>query len=622
MGDDKQYPTNDPFFGYTTAGNTDLVRERRMAGHMGELNEVTHYPPPPGGSADYTPSKDRNDSFEVIYKRVMAQDANQVDALAKQWERVVRVIENVFDSLTNAANGLRYGGDGTRAGEDAQGWQSDAADVFLARGPGATLKSLDDWRQAAHVNNTGLAALSAVIRKRQTEMGNLLTDYVKEYDRIVKFLYDEGGPVYYHKRLDQLTEDEKGSYVGIIRRHLAEEFDGKAQTLERSMAGDYWSVLLENLGGGSSTRSEGPSNAIHGDPSVFFPNPNVGNLPKIHPPVIHPPVIHPPVIEPPVTDPTQDLPTLPDGNHPTPPNVVLTPPVLPPVLPLPVVTPPVLPGVSSPTPGVVSAAVPGGLSAGAGGLLSKVPTGALADGVLRPGSQTTGATANSPPPMPQGKTRGAPAAPSGQRKDAQQTPPGTRSTTTEEPFAPPPASAPPVLRRPPVRRNDGTDEADRHTGAPPGRAGKPSIKDAGPPVLRAGRAAPRPEATAPGRKALPGAGSFDGLDLDPNLPVTPSVLGSATRTGPGGPAAPTVADQSSGGTLRAARRAPAGQVDQLTSRRKDHDEEKLAAIVALLHDEVPWTVKTPGGSVLDNTVDSGGPAETAPPPAIRVVHPT
>jgi hypothetical protein len=183
--------TDDPYFGYTTAGNQQLLDQRRLAARMGE--DIRHYQSPPSGSdfPDFTVDYDServkdmdyeqrtalaaNDSIEKIYKRIMAQDAGPLYQLSDQWYRVFLVIEDIAGRVRKAANGLRYGGDGTK--NTGKGWTGNGADAFLARGPGATLKSLDDWKSAATVNWVGTYSLAGTILTHQAKMAELWARY-------------------------------------------------------------------------------------------------------------------------------------------------------------------------------------------------------------------------------------------------------------------------------------------------------------------------------------------------------------------------------------------------------------------------------------------------------------
>ncbi|MBO4206433.1 hypothetical protein GSF22_10495, partial [Micromonospora echinofusca] len=485
----------DPYFGYSTSDNTLLLQSRQLARRMGE--DIRYYPPPESGEyieptinwddpkfsdADQERSNQlfANDSIEKIYQRVMAQNANAVREAADQWYRVSQVIQDISDRVLNAARGLKYGGDGSPG--NSGGWTGKGADAFLARGPGATLKSLDDWRSAAITNWLGTLSLADTITSHQSRMSTLYAEYKQA---MVTF-----GREWQERNIgtDVSIEDAgphaQDKYVTALRTEQI-MWSKRAQQIQYEMARSYWSIMSEDLNGGRATVYEGPTDAVQPNPDFLarymrgrLPSiggpPQIGGSPNVTTPTIS--TRNVPTPDPNLqravgrlvaeqtgtgqdrgqqTTPTPEI-TVPEVGTPTPtlPTAPVVPPVVPGVGNLPVRGAPNAPGV----PGL-----PGtGQQPGTGSLPNSAltrGTNLLGDarggvpGVLRgvptvPGTPGEGL----PPSPPQNPARGAPGTPQFGGRGPQRTigaaPPGSQQS------GPPGSSLPP-----------GTPSAPR-TGAP------------------------------------------------------------------------------------------------------------------------------------------------------------
>ncbi|WP_207386239.1 hypothetical protein, partial [Protofrankia symbiont of Coriaria ruscifolia] len=280
MGDDGAY------FGYTTSGNDRLMEAWRMAARMGE--DIRYYPPVDSGqyieptvnwddphfnNQDAENAAYKNDTIERIYKRIMAQDAGVVYQLGEQWYKVVLVIDDLIGRVLKAANGLKHGGDGSPGNRD--GWTGAGADSFLRRGPGATLKSLDDWRNAAVKNWIGTWSLSYAITRHKSKMDELWKQYEGAMVQASHDWWERHGNAYYFQdrpqTLDTLENGpthEKESYVDYLRT-MSNMWNERAQKIQWEMAREYWQIMGEELAGGRGEVYEGPSDAVRENPKFI-----------------------------------------------------------------------------------------------------------------------------------------------------------------------------------------------------------------------------------------------------------------------------------------------------------------------------------------------------------------
>ncbi|MFC0531062.1 hypothetical protein [Phytohabitans kaempferiae] len=649
------------YFDYSTATNQQLQDNRQLARRMGE--DITRYPPPNNTSPYPDPTinfQDEdlemtdemqtawlNDTIERIRKRIMAQDAVVVDQLAWQWWEVKLVLDDARERVLSASTKLKEGKDGSG------GWTGAGADAFLARGPGATIKSIDDWETAAVNNWLGLLSLAGVIRDRQAEMEELYRQYKEDMVAVSERELSWYGVESERELQGTPAADD---YIDTLRQE-SWLYNERAQTLQYNMAQDYYQVMRDDLAGGSATVYEGPTDAVvanpdfiqrymmnqFGTPNIGTPNvtqPNIGT-PDITQPNITPPRINPPTVDARITDPNINTPDIdapdvgdidtPDAVNPniTTPTVVPT--ITPPVLPPAINTSQLPNGAPVPRQGQVPTAPGQGLmrnlpSAGGPGVLRAGSINPLAGESLPPGLPPGQRGAQAPPPPPQIKRPGggpnAPMAPQGRGGGRPGDPtsaiPGAPRTAMDgNQFGGPPGTpASPVLRNP--RTNTpappGTRGGPRRgtpavPGAPGGGPSTPLRPDAMSPVLNrpqrpASNVPSTPVSRRPSRPEVPGA------PLNPLAPPPPPtsspVVGRARPAGASGrpPEPPS-------GVMRGRRTAGAGLgvEGQIASRRmaneaeaqrvKNRDEE-FERIRALLDREAAWTVETPGGGVLDS----------------------
>lgn len=660
------------YFGYTTASNTQLNENRRLAARMGE--DIRYYPPPQDGGDYPDPTIDwdnrnpyadaddddperiaaeANDSVERIYKRIMALNSEAVRAVAHQWWNVWRTLDDVGERVLQYATLLKEGG-----GNGDKGWTGAGAEAFLARGPGATLKSIDDWRNAAVQNALGSSALADQI---DTYQGRI-KDYFEQYKSEMIAKQNEMLSYYAVANLSELNEyydeEARGYFVDEMRAASLEKAAG-ARAIQSEMAAAFRQVMWEDFAGGRETVYEGPTDAVEPNrdfinrymaekfspnisvpnitapnvtaPNITAPNINTTNITQLTKPTGTPPNITPPNVSKPDL-PTQTTPTA------TPPSITqpnisvphLPPPVVPPVVPpglgpggqqqgAPTIRPPAAPNVS-----------------GTGRLLGNLP-GGTGPGVLRganispeglPGGMPPGGRPGQAMPPPQIKGRGqppgTPALPpqgkgGGTGKGTPATP-GTPSTPgiTNQFGGPPGTPASPVLRNP-RSTPDGTRDPRRGTPstAGPGTPPVPPRPGTSSPVLgRPRRASDTPITPTPQR---PASGQ-PGAPANPLAPLPPRtsspVVGRVRRD-----AVPAPEPQS--GVVRGNRRPGSEYQGEIISRRREQEQPAVSDIDAefdklskYLSEEAPWKVATPGGGVLDAAPPRANGPVAEPKPAL------
>jgi hypothetical protein len=625
----------DPYFGYTTGGNTELIADRRLARHTGD--DITHYPPPGQNTTlpDPTGSFGPSDTIEVIHKRIMALDPDAVQRLSDQWIRIVFVLNDISTLVRRTAMDLRNGGEDGHG----RGWVGKGADAFLARGPGATLKSLDDWTSAARINWLGVEQLATAIITYQAKMSALWGQYKSAMANVATQFSVQvwrGPAVHPFHSVDDVPPDMRDTFFSFVRSQEA-QWSAQAQSLQSQMAKDVWSVMSEDLGGGTSTVYEGPTDAVQANMAFVtahspFGVPSIGQPPALSAPGLSPPprLAPPPVARP--TPPSRPGPTRPPA---TPAPRVPAPAPAPPGLgSVPVVVPPVLSTAAGLGDGSglgVGANGPGmpGAGQGVGRLLSDVRT-RTGPSVLRAAGLDPARSL--PPSLPQPPRSSLrvppnvddqqPARPTpnaarndGGSGDAQRQPPGTPSGLTDLFRTVTNPAAPPVLRAP-----GATPPSERRpNGAGPGggprRASPPPNPLTAPPVLE------RPQRAQPddGQPVhTPPPTSADGFPSPPPTVSSP-VLGRAAAT-PLADEVPVAATEH--GLVRGRRPGASGFSNELSSRRKGRRsrkskvDEEYEKVRKLLDEEGAWTVETPGGGVLDNATTQPATPAAEPKPVV------
>lgn len=278
----------DDYYGYVPGSVERLRQASFIARHMGD--DIRHYPdnsgehiyeetPRPSSTNDGSPETTRQimqNSIEMVRKRILGQSYTMVQDAANGWRDIADYLTNLSRQIREQSDALRTGN-----GADDPGWSSDGATAFMARGPGATMMSIDDWAEAAQVNYDGLTSLATTIAIHHGKMKDLYEDYQKAIVRRAQlfFFNDQSSyiwgdnPPQQVERPEDIDVDawqraldndnlfiEQDQYVAALKE---EEYiwTYRAQQLEYEMGQGYWQVMGHELNGGSSTVFEGPDNA-------------------------------------------------------------------------------------------------------------------------------------------------------------------------------------------------------------------------------------------------------------------------------------------------------------------------------------------------------------------------
>lgn len=194
-------PSSGNNFGYNPADNTERNRMIQAAVHdpdvrTGQVPPPTRYDPgsPPinidysGPTGRPTPSansdayKQLGGTMESIYPRIMGINVGQLQLVADQWASIQKLLQDVKTDI------------GTHSDDLSQhGWQSKAASAFLARGPGATMKSTEDWRAAADRNATGMKQVVGAIQDAQRTIQQQYDTYQQQMATVMAALKTPDG---------------------------------------------------------------------------------------------------------------------------------------------------------------------------------------------------------------------------------------------------------------------------------------------------------------------------------------------------------------------------------------------------------------------------------------------
>ncbi|WP_433215090.1 WXG100 family type VII secretion target [Dactylosporangium sp. CS-047395] len=348
---------------------------------------VSHYDnyDPSKQIVDYTPTPwdAETTTIELMWPWIQIDSDARATALADMWRRVHTLLDNTGRNLRRYTDEL------------AATWSSDASQVFL-REIGASLSSIDEWKEVAHTNATGLDVLASTIKYNQRRALAVWNEYVAA-------IKNPGSVPGSEQSQSNVTTGKAGGYSIVEsedarKQRLVKHYTEQIKPYVKDLADTYLNVYFNFLTHGS--RYKGPTNAAVAVPPTFSGGGGpAGHIPP--PPLLRPPALVPPSPALPPGSVT-GMPGLPDdhlilaGGVVAPPVPSVVPPVVPPVVPTlpPVLGMPFLPGVG---------AVPG-MPGGPTGLDPAAGTQRLGPGGMRPnlsGLRPAPPDAGAPrPPMP------------------------------------------------------------------------------------------------------------------------------------------------------------------------------------------------------------------------------
>ncbi|WFE22514.1 hypothetical protein O7621_03970 [Solwaraspora sp. WMMD937] len=464
-------------------------------------------------------------NIETMWGWIQNESDERVIAVADMWHRIGVLLDSTRTNLQRYATAL------------AAKWQSPAGEYFMQR-VGATLYSLDEWKEAADSNRRGLEQLAGKIESTQQEFRVLWEQYTVE-------AADPDNGLQWSDTYDWIP-----GTTGRTRKDVMNDYFERARDIIKPLADMYIDVYLSHITRGSTFR--GPTDA-----AVVYQSVTPTGIPSG--PIAGPPGGAPGAPPRPEFAGRSEPPTAPglDRSTPSPTPPLAVPDglhlaggtVAPPTAPPPV---PNLPQTGAgPAPSPPPAVVPPGVTPG--------PRPG-APGVSRPGALPPGASRPNPPLRPPGPPRPAlpgaggppPNNPAG-RRPAPQRPslPGSTGPTPGGSRPPGPTGRPPVRPTPPAAPQLPGSAGGRPAGGGTGRPAAPPPSLGGPrsrPAAPTAGAARLPQPAAPGSAGRP-------------APAAPRLSGRAGPTKPGGAAkgpGPVLGGQRgagpAGGTGRTSRR--------------------------------------------------------------------
>jgi hypothetical protein len=521
--------------------------------------DLTWTPADTSGSMDATVDK--------IWVRLVAQDADSAEGAAAAWG-------GLADALMEVSTALGAATDKIETGDGETAWSSDAARAFFARGPGATMKSLKDWHDAAKANQDAMNKLAGVIREYKEKINTLYDRYLNDLLKVEAW-FNSTSPDGSRSMnsLSNATSDNQGDRMilvdlakalrtGTVDKYpspgygrAAEigitsfNYDAAAQQIQRDMANAYAGYIGTLSTEGRAMRYEGPTNAVSVDNKTlgkilgdyYAPHINLGGMPTT-------PNVN--VNVPNTTALTNTLTN--NGNQPSgkPPNVTapdpgtqpgtgqppnVTPPdVPPPNVTAPAVMPPVLPGGlpgglpgAGQIPGISTPGLPPNL-AGQGAFAPGKPPG-LPGGLLGNGGTSSpnfGLPPGGKPALGKGKGKGLNK--NGVFGNGSNLAPGEIEQNGPQSGQPGSPGMPPSMGKPNVKQGKAAPPGfGSHTDAFGGEA--PTSTPTAPPVL--GRPQ-QPVVDRPGGRGRLGGDAFGTPGIYTPSGTTPPVLGAPQQPEP------------------------------------------------------------------------------------------
>jgi len=225
---------------------------------------------------DYNPTEwdAESTTIEMMWPWIQIDSDARATALADMWRRVHTLLDNTGRNLRRYTDEL------------AANWTSDAAKVFL-REIGASLSSIEEWKDAANTNAEGLDVLASTIKYNQGKALGIWNEYVAAIknpgsvagsaptvtNRIVG-----GGHGYSATSKEVEPEDDR-------KKRLVKEYTAKIKPFVKDLADTYLNVYFNYLTHGS--RYKGPTNAAVPVQPTLHPGGPGGSIPPS--PIINPP---------------------------------------------------------------------------------------------------------------------------------------------------------------------------------------------------------------------------------------------------------------------------------------------------------------------------------------------
>lgn len=297
------------YFGYTTPQAGPYVIHDDLSIDAPNYRPVNSYYPAGYQAPDYTPTPhvdggngdpnqdnqiNGDNSIAIIYRKVMSQHADEATAIADAWQQIHDSLDALGDSIYGISSDM-YSSGGASGGK----WSGAAADEYMKRGPGATLKSIDDWIGSAASYATGMRAVAATIDKFQNSTGQVATydgkpvpgmvqlwqNYERDMNDAAQQVVDQYtkyGSKFTVQQVKDAAKDptsDQAAEFGPVRSEIVErmmsvtwKYDAMAQALIWEMAQEYQTIARDGGYFQRATIYEGPHDAIQDvqlSPAVF-----------------------------------------------------------------------------------------------------------------------------------------------------------------------------------------------------------------------------------------------------------------------------------------------------------------------------------------------------------------
>jgi hypothetical protein len=307
------------YYGY----QTDYTAQQKLLfiwHHTGETGNPLYYDTDSGYSSSWTedPAKKvaagnyQADNIDKVNARLMALSSDAAEQTAQSWATMGSVLTEMRKTFGNDTDALLNGTKGYGR------WNSKAALAFAAKGPGAAMKSLDDWVDAAARNHDGLMALSGIITEYQAKMDRLYSAYLDALNRaehfyvdglnneekkddfqrariidLMRFVRDDsypmGDPDYHANALLRPLR----AYAGTVPAEFGGGYNWSAAAfkLESAMGNEFSTVISSKLLDGRAKVYEGETNAVTIDDATLKKVlqdytsknlPSTGNVPNLN----------------------------------------------------------------------------------------------------------------------------------------------------------------------------------------------------------------------------------------------------------------------------------------------------------------------------------------------------
>ncbi|WP_432835349.1 hypothetical protein [Dactylosporangium sp. CA-092794] len=242
----------DEYYGYTRV---------QLPGSIAQYDDYTYGT----GIVDYQPTDWNAESttIEMMWPWIQIDSDARATALADMWRRVHTLLDNTGRNLRRYSDAL------------ADNWNSDASKVFL-REIGAALSSIDEWKEIASTNATGLDVLASTIAWNQKNALRVWREYVSAINNPGSV--PGSAPTQAGRKAQPEKEDHR-------KARLIKKYTEDIKPYVKDLADTYLLVYFNYLSWG--TRFKGPTNAAKAQEPTIRPGGPGGHLPP--PPILPPP---------------------------------------------------------------------------------------------------------------------------------------------------------------------------------------------------------------------------------------------------------------------------------------------------------------------------------------------